>query len=161
MRLAYMFPTSILTRSWKISGWSEPSGVGRRRRVFQAFHLQEDQVCLPQEGRLHIWLFLRVLHYFSWHVRLPFSNFNISVLWELNVVPTQLHPNGWTFMQTFFRRMQGLGFDSDACIVFVLFPHHHILTSLQYLLFQRRTKRYLPISILRIRCLRKTLLKLQ
>ncbi|KOM34635.1 hypothetical protein LR48_Vigan02g078500 [Vigna angularis] len=34
-------------------------------------------------------------------VLLPFSDFQMSVLRELNVAPTQLHSNGWAFMQPF------------------------------------------------------------
>ncbi|KOM47166.1 hypothetical protein LR48_Vigan07g087000 [Vigna angularis] len=34
-------------------------------------------------------------------VRLPFSEFQTSILSTLNVAPTQLHQNGWVFMQAF------------------------------------------------------------
>lgn len=34
-------------------------------------------------------------------VRIHFSEFQMGVLWALNFFPTQLHPNGWTFMQAF------------------------------------------------------------
>ncbi|KOM52078.1 hypothetical protein LR48_Vigan09g073700 [Vigna angularis] len=34
-------------------------------------------------------------------VLLPFSDFQMGVLRTLNVAPTQLHPNGWAFMQVF------------------------------------------------------------
>ncbi|KOM35252.1 hypothetical protein LR48_Vigan02g140200 [Vigna angularis] len=45
-------------------------------------------------------------------VLLPFSYFQMSVLRELNVAPTQLHPNGWAFMQAF----------SAVCIGLALYP---------------------------------------
>ncbi|RDY07181.1 hypothetical protein CR513_08744, partial [Mucuna pruriens] len=31
-------------------------------------------------------------------IQVSFFNFEISVLYQLNVTPTQLHVNGWTFM---------------------------------------------------------------
>lgn len=34
-------------------------------------------------------------------LRLPLSSFEKGVLTELNVVPTQLHPNNWAFIQAF------------------------------------------------------------
>ena len=35
------------------------------------------------------------------HVSLPFDAFTAGVLKELNVAPTQLHPNSWVSMQAF------------------------------------------------------------
>ncbi|KAL2322031.1 hypothetical protein Fmac_026410 [Flemingia macrophylla] len=35
------------------------------------------------------------------HLKLPFDDFILSVLWALNVVSTQLHPNSWAAMQAF------------------------------------------------------------
>ncbi|KOM55488.1 hypothetical protein LR48_Vigan10g138000 [Vigna angularis] len=45
-------------------------------------------------------------------VLLPFSEFQMGVLRELNVATTQLHPNGWAFMQAF----------STACTALALYP---------------------------------------
>jgi hypothetical protein len=39
-----------------------------------------------------------------WHqlkIRFPFSDLQIEVLHNLHLTPTQLHPNGWGFLQTF------------------------------------------------------------
>jgi hypothetical protein len=39
-----------------------------------------------------------------WHqlkIRFPFSDLQIEVLHNLHLAPTQLHPNGWGFLQTF------------------------------------------------------------
>ncbi|KOM37430.1 hypothetical protein LR48_Vigan03g081200 [Vigna angularis] len=41
-------------------------------------------------------------------VLLPFSDFQMGVLRTLNVAPTQLHPNGWAFMQAFSAICSGL-----------------------------------------------------
>ncbi|KOM40247.1 hypothetical protein LR48_Vigan04g044500 [Vigna angularis] len=41
-------------------------------------------------------------------VLMPFSDFQMGVLRELNVAPTQLHPNGWAFMQAFSAICTGL-----------------------------------------------------
>lgn len=51
---------------------------------------------------------------FSMCTRLPFSDFQIDVLRALDVAPTQLHPNGWTFMQAF----------SVVCTALALTPTH-------------------------------------
>lgn len=45
-------------------------------------------------------------------VFLPFLDFQMGVLQEFNVAPTQLHPNGWAFMQAF----------SVACTALALTP---------------------------------------
>jgi len=34
-------------------------------------------------------------------MRLPFSRFERELLTEINVAPTQLHPNGWAFVKSF------------------------------------------------------------
>ncbi|KOM53185.1 hypothetical protein LR48_Vigan09g184400 [Vigna angularis] len=41
-------------------------------------------------------------------VLLPFSDFQMGVLRTLNLAPTQLHPNGWAFMQVFSAICSGL-----------------------------------------------------
>ncbi|KAL3037634.1 hypothetical protein AAZX31_01G080400 [Glycine max] len=35
------------------------------------------------------------------HVEIPFDDFTMSVLYLLNVVPSQLYPNGWAAIQAF------------------------------------------------------------
>jgi len=42
-----------------------------------------------------------VVFFFDLHVSLPFDVFTVSVLWALNVAPSQLHPNTWASMQAF------------------------------------------------------------
>ncbi|RDX70749.1 hypothetical protein CR513_49988, partial [Mucuna pruriens] len=42
-------------------------------------------------------------------VQLPFIDFQYSILWILNVAPTQLHPNSWVFVQAFEILCEGLG----------------------------------------------------
>ncbi|KOM37614.1 hypothetical protein LR48_Vigan03g099600 [Vigna angularis] len=41
-------------------------------------------------------------------VLLPFSDFQMGVMRTLNVAPTQLHPNGWAFIQAFSAICSGL-----------------------------------------------------
>jgi len=36
------------------------------------------------------------------NVRVPFDEFTVGVFHTLNVTPTQLHPNSWTSLQTFY-----------------------------------------------------------
>lgn len=64
--------------------------------------------CLPDER-----VFMRTMEdggvctyvYAVWfrelHLRLPFDSFEMEVLRELNVAPTQLHPNSWASLQAF------------------------------------------------------------
>jgi len=35
------------------------------------------------------------------HVQLPFTNFECEMLSSINVVPVQIHPNSWAFLQSF------------------------------------------------------------
>ncbi|RDY07356.1 hypothetical protein CR513_08547, partial [Mucuna pruriens] len=42
-------------------------------------------------------------------MKLPFTHFERSVLHALNVVPTQLHPNGWAFVRAFELLCEDMG----------------------------------------------------
>ncbi|RDY13164.1 hypothetical protein CR513_01955, partial [Mucuna pruriens] len=42
-------------------------------------------------------------------IKLPFTHFERSVLWALNVAPTQLHPNSWAFVKAFELLCEDLG----------------------------------------------------
>ncbi|KOM47816.1 hypothetical protein LR48_Vigan07g152000 [Vigna angularis] len=55
-------------------------------------------------------------------VLLPFSDFQMSVLRTLNLAPTQLHPNGWAFMQAFSAICSGLALYPTAA-AFLYFFH--------------------------------------
>jgi len=40
-------------------------------------------------------------HFSQLHVRLPVDDFTMGVLRQLNVAPTQRHPNSWAYLQAF------------------------------------------------------------
>ena len=49
---------------------------------------------LPRSSYIYIYLCVCVcVSFFALHIRLPFDEFTMRVLWLLNVAPTQLHPN--------------------------------------------------------------------
>jgi len=45
--------------------------------------------------------YMYMCHFSQLLVRLPLDGFTIGVLRALNVVPTQLHPNSWAYLQAF------------------------------------------------------------
>lgn len=45
--------------------------------------------------------FMYVFLFNKMYIRLPFDHFHMGVLRELNVAPSQLHLNGWVYMQAF------------------------------------------------------------
>lgn len=58
-------------------------------------------VCHGQEGYTSDFFYAYSTLFKNLKVLLSFFKFQISILWELNVAPTQLHPNSWAFMQVF------------------------------------------------------------
>ena len=48
------------------------------------------------------------------HVRLPFDDFTMGVLQSLSLAPTQLHPNGWAFVQAFRALCRFLGVEASV-----------------------------------------------
>ena len=60
-----------------------------------------DRVCHSQEGVTEKFFYMYMCHCSQLHVRLPLDDFTMGVPRELNVAPTQLHPNNWAYMQAF------------------------------------------------------------
>jgi len=50
-------------------------------------------VCHGREGVAEEFFHMYMCHFSQLHIRLPFDEFTIGVLWLLNVASTQLHPN--------------------------------------------------------------------
>jgi len=67
-----------------------------------------DSVCHGQEGATEKFFYMHMCHFSQLHVRLPLDDFTMGVLRELNVAPTQLHPNSWAYMQAFCVLCQSL-----------------------------------------------------
>ena len=54
-------------------------------------------------------------------VTLPFSPFEIDLLWSCNVAPSQLHPNSWGFIKIFQLLCDGFGIHASQSLFFYLF----------------------------------------
>ncbi|QCD79450.1 hypothetical protein DEO72_LG1g3091 [Vigna unguiculata] len=54
-----------------------------------------------QEGATEKFFYMYMCHFSQLLVRLPLDDFTMGVLCELNVAPTQLHPNSWAYLQAF------------------------------------------------------------
>lgn len=67
-----------------------------------------ERACHGREGYHSDFFHVYVTWFRDLGVRIPFSEFQMGVLRELNVCPTQLHPNGWAFMQAFTILYTGL-----------------------------------------------------
>jgi len=60
-----------------------------------------DNVCHGREGDNSKFFYFYACLFTDLYVRFPLSEFQMGVLRFLNVAPTQLHPNGWAYMQAF------------------------------------------------------------
>ena len=60
-----------------------------------------DNVCHGREGDEHEFFYFYECLFTDLHIRFPLSEFQMGVLRFLNIAPTQLHPNGWAYMQAF------------------------------------------------------------
>jgi len=61
----------------------------------------EDRVYRERSSTEPPFFFMYSCLFADLHVSLPFNAFMVGVLKELNVAPTQLHPNSWASMQAF------------------------------------------------------------
>jgi len=60
-----------------------------------------DNVCHGREGENDEFFYFYECLFTDLHVRFSLSEFQMGVLRYLNIVPTQLHPNNWAYMQAF------------------------------------------------------------
>ena len=67
-----------------------------------------ERVCHSQEGATDKFFYMYMCHFSQLQVRLPLDDFTMGVLRELNVAPTQLHPNSWAYLQAFHVLCQSL-----------------------------------------------------
>ncbi|QCE15234.1 hypothetical protein DEO72_LG11g2243 [Vigna unguiculata] len=74
-----------------------------------------DRVCHGQEGATEKFFYMYMCHFSQLHVRLPLDDFTMGILRALNVVPTQLHPNSWAYLQAFRILCQSLYLEPTPC----------------------------------------------
>jgi len=60
-----------------------------------------DNICHGREGYHSDFFFMYVCLFTDSHVRVPFDEFTVGVLYTLNVAPTQLHPSSWASLRAF------------------------------------------------------------
>jgi len=58
-------------------------------------------VCHGRDGAAEEFFYMYMCHFSQLHIRFPFDEFTMGVLWLLNVSPTQLHPKNWAYLQAF------------------------------------------------------------
>ncbi|WVZ06133.1 hypothetical protein V8G54_019479 [Vigna mungo] len=73
-----------------------------------------ERACHVREGYNSGFFFVHLTLFRDLGVRLPFFDFQMGILHMLDVEPTQLHPDGWAFMQAF----------SIVCTALALTPTH-------------------------------------
>jgi len=81
---------------------------------------ENENVCHGQEGMKEDFFYVYACLFKDLHIRLPFDAFIAGVLTELNVAPTQLHPNSWAALQAFRILCKGLAITPTPA----LFLHH-------------------------------------
>ncbi|QHN82160.1 uncharacterized protein DS421_20g693290 [Arachis hypogaea] len=79
----------------------------------------DDRVFHRGEGFEHFFMYSCVLE--ELRVRIPFSDFECKVLKQLNCAPSQLHPNGWTFLRAFEILIEFLEENPSVELFFSLF----------------------------------------
>ncbi|QCE04912.1 hypothetical protein DEO72_LG8g2953 [Vigna unguiculata] len=62
-------------------------------------------VCHSQEGAAEKFFHMYMCHFSQLHVRLPLDDFTMGVLRQLNVAPTQLHPNSLAYLRPSISRL--------------------------------------------------------
>lgn len=62
---------------------------------------ENERVCHGKGTSADDFFFMYANLFAQLHVRVPFTDFQAEVLRELNVAPTQLHPNSWAAIQAF------------------------------------------------------------
>ena len=102
-----LFRWSCLLNSWLNCTPVIAKGVNRGIVSLERVSAIE-HVCHSQEGATEKFFYMYMCHFSQLHVRLPLDDFTTGVLRELNVVPTQLHPNSWAYMQAFHVLCQSL-----------------------------------------------------
>ena len=60
-----------------------------------------ERACHGQEEAADKFFYMYMCHFSQLHIRLPFDDFTMRVLFLLNVAPTQLHLNSWVYLQAF------------------------------------------------------------
>ncbi|KAJ1409177.1 hypothetical protein SESBI_22899 [Sesbania bispinosa] len=60
-------------------------------------------------------------------VRLPFMDFEVSILRYLDVAPSQLHPNAWGFIRSFTALCDALGLEYTLDVFFHMFKSYPVI----------------------------------
>lgn len=81
-----------------------------------------ERACHGREGYPDDFFYVYITLFRDLGIRLPFSEFQMGVLRELNICPAQLHPNGWAFMQAFSVLCTGLVLTPTPASFLYFFP---------------------------------------
>ena len=95
-----LFWWSCLLNSWLNCTPVIAKGVDRGIVLLERVSTIE-HVCHGDEGAAEKFFYMYMCHFSQLHVRLPLDDFTMGVLHQLNVAPTQLHPNSWAYLQAF------------------------------------------------------------
>jgi hypothetical protein len=77
--------------------------------------------CVPSSEPAFFYMYTRFIEDF--HLYFPFTQFQMSMLRVLNVAPTQLSPNSWSFIKAFELVCFGLDISEPSVVVFFSFYH--------------------------------------
>ncbi|KOM47594.1 hypothetical protein LR48_Vigan07g129800 [Vigna angularis] len=70
---------------------------------------EDERVFYGRENSSHEFFYCYVSPFYDFYLRLSFTTFQMDVLKTQNVAPSQLHPNGWGYMQAFAVLCRALG----------------------------------------------------
>ncbi|WVY94257.1 hypothetical protein V8G54_033345 [Vigna mungo] len=106
-------------------GWVEDNCILRNLGYHRALKLiacRRDERVFHGEDVVRKNCFFMYMHFlYDMYVRLPLTRFQMDVLRCLNVAPSQLHPNGWGYIQSFGVLCQALDIEPTAKIFLFFF----------------------------------------
>ena len=94
-----------------------------RKGFFDTFPCENGEFVYhsPHNPRTEYYTYVYDCFFKKMGVRMPFTDFQCEILRILNVAPTQLHPEAWSFVRSFEVICRGIGFSPSAYVFFSFF----------------------------------------
>ncbi|KOM31885.1 hypothetical protein LR48_Vigan01g144100 [Vigna angularis] len=97
--------SSLFRSSAVLADWVENSCILRTLGYNACVRLvacrEDERVFHGRENSSREFFYCYASPFYDLYLRVPFTTFQMDVLRTLNVAPSQLHPNGWGYMQAF------------------------------------------------------------
>ncbi|KOM34658.1 hypothetical protein LR48_Vigan02g080800 [Vigna angularis] len=105
--------SSVFKNKIVLADWVENScilrSVGYKSCIKMVACSEDERVFHGKESAADDFFYFYGPLFYDLYIRLPLSAFQMDVLRTLNVAPSQLHPNGWGYVQAFETLCQAVG----------------------------------------------------